>query len=62
MVEKVWDFTHFHGEIALEDVFQAIRCFFVARDAIPLLGSSAVVIVDTVQVVVLIVPAKCLQL
>jgi len=50
--------SHLHRQIIFEHLLQTIRVLDIARDTIPLLRGTFVVIVDAVQVVVLVVPAE----
>lgn len=59
MVEQVRNLAHLHGQITLKDLFQSIRSNLVAGHTVPLLGSPAMIVIDTVEIIVFIVVGKC---
>ena len=58
VMQEIRDISHLHGQVVLEYLFKPICIFLGSRHTIPLFRCTFVVIVDTVEVVVLVVPAK----
>mmetsp|Transcript_7333 Transcript_7333/g.17966 ORF Transcript_7333/g.17966 Transcript_7333/m.17966 type:complete len:207 (+) Transcript_7333:938-1558(+) len=58
VVQQVRDVPHLRTEVTLEDFFEPVRIPLCPRDAVPLFRCTLVMVVDTVQVIILVVPTE----
>ena len=58
VMKQIRDVPHFHRQVVLEYLFQPISVFLGSWDTVPLFWGPLMMVIDTVKVVVFVVPTE----